>query len=110
MTNIESLRTLCNAIANTFYPDDATLEFALFNAGIDATAASTPKDKSIFRVAVGMVRGYVEASRTENGVSTSVMQSAVDASLKHWCRVYDVDVDEINADSLKVLDDASNLY
>lgn len=110
MTNIDSLRTLCNAIANTFYPDDATLEFALFNEGIDATAAATPKDVKIFRVAVGMVRGYVESSRTENGVSTSVMQNAVDESLKYWCGVYDVDVDEIIPDSLRVIDDASNLY
>jgi len=46
MTNIEALRTLCNAIANTFYPDDATLKFALFNEGINADADATPKDVS----------------------------------------------------------------
>lgn len=110
MTNIEALRTLCNAIANTFYPDDATLEFALFNEGIDVQAAATPKDVQIFRIAVGLVRGYVESSRTENGVSTSVMQDAVEKSLNYWCNVYGVDADEIIADIFRVIDDASNLY
>lgn len=110
MTNIETLRTLCNAIANTFYPDDATLKFALFNEGINADADATPKDVSIFRVAVGLIRGYVEASRTENGVSTSVSQDAVTQSLSYWCNVYGVDADEIIADVLNVIDDVSNLY
>ena len=110
MTNIEALRTLCNAIANTFYPDDATLEFALFNEGVDATAAATPKDATIFRVAVGLVRGYVEASRTENGVSTSVNTDAIKNSLMYWCNVYGVDADEIIAEFVRVIDDASNLY
>lgn len=110
MTNIEALRTLCNAIANTFYPDDSTLEFALFNEGVDATAAATPKDVTIFRVAVGLVRGYVESSRSENGVSTSVMQDAVQKSLMYWCNVYGVDADDVIADVLKVIDDVSNLY
>lgn len=110
MTNIASLRTLCNAIANTFYPDDATLEFALFNEGVDATAAATPKDATIFRIAVGLVRGYIESSRTENGVSTSVMPDAVEKSLMYWCNVYGVDADEIIAEFVRVIDDASNLY
>ncbi len=110
MTNCEALRQLCNAIANTFYPDDATLEFALFNEGIDANATATPKDVTIFRVAVGMVRGYVESSRSENGVSTSVMQDAVQKSLMYWCNVYGVDADDVIADFIKVIDDVSNLY
>lgn len=110
MTNIDALRTLCNAIANTFYPDDATLEFALFNEGIDAKSDATPKDAQIFRCAVGLVRGYVESSRSENGVSTSVMQDAVEKSLRYWCNIYGVDADEILEDFLRVIDDASNLY
>lgn len=110
MTNIEALRTLCNSIANTFYPDDATLEFVLFNEGMDSTEAAIPKDISIFRLAAGLVRGYVESSRTENGVSTSVMQETVEKSLRYWCGVYGVDADEIIAEFERVIDDASNLY
>ena len=110
MTNIEALRNLCNAIANTFYPDDATLEFALFNEGIDVNAAATPKDESIFRVAVGLVRGYIESSRSENGISTAVMQDAVEKSLMYWCNMYGVDAEDVIADCMRVIDDASNLY
>ncbi|EKC73398.1 hypothetical protein OBE_02409, partial [human gut metagenome] len=44
MDNLTATRSLCNAIANTFYPDNATIEFALFNEGIDAKAEATPKD------------------------------------------------------------------
>lgn len=73
MDNLTATRSLCNAIANTFYPDNATIEFALFNEGIDAKAEATPKDPMIFRVAARLVIGYVENSRSENGVSTSVM-------------------------------------
>ena len=67
--NLTATRSLCNAIANTFYPDNATIEFALFNEGIDAKAEATPKDPMIFRVAARLVIGYVENSRPENGVS-----------------------------------------
>lgn len=110
MTNIEALRTLCNLIVNTFYPDDATLEFALFNEGINEVDVATPKDSAIFRVAVGLVRGYVESSRTENGVSTSIMQDAVDKSLRYWAGVYGVDADDVISDYSRSIDDASNLY
>ncbi len=43
MKNAVALRNLCNAIANTFYPDKATIDLALFNEGIKAEAEATPK-------------------------------------------------------------------
>lgn len=110
MTNIEALRSLCTSIANTFYPDDSTLEFALFNEGVTPQTDAIPKDPQIFRVAVGLVRGYVESSRSENGVSTSVMQDAVEKSLIYWCNVYGIDADEVMPEFYRVIDDASNLY
>ena len=77
MKNSEALKGLCNAMANTFYPDDKTIELALFNEGIDPTADATPKDPEIFRVAVSLIKGYVEGSRSENGVSTSVREEGI---------------------------------
>lgn len=108
MTNIAALYSLCNAIANTFYPDENTLKVALFNAEIDPDADAIPKDPSLFRVAVALVKGYVEASRTENGVSTSVMQEAVDKSLNWWCNYYGLDAEEELGDSLTGIDDISS--
>ena len=108
MTNRAALYNLCNSIANTFYPDESTMNVALFNAEIDPEATATPKDPQIFRVAVALVRGYVEASRTENGVSTSVMQEAVDKSLNWWCNYYGLDAEEELGDTLNIIDDMSS--
>ena len=81
MKNAVALRNLCNAIANTFYPDKATIDLALFNEGIEAESDATPKDEKLFRIAVSLVMGYVESSRSENGVSTSVMMQSKRASV-----------------------------
>lgn len=110
MKNIEALSHLCNAIVNTFYPDTATIEFALFNQNVDAQADAQPKDARIFRAAVSLVRGYVESSRSENGISTSVMQDAVEKSLRFWCNEYGLDADDELNDRPRYIEDASNLW
>lgn len=110
MTNLSALYSLCNAIANTFYPDESTLKLALFNAEIDPDGSATPKDPAIFRVAVPLIRGYVEASRSENGVSTSVQQDAVDKSLTFWCNSYGLNAEEELGDSLSYIEDGSSRW
>ncbi|MCA4468115.1 DUF6706 family protein [Bacteroides xylanisolvens] len=110
MTNIEALSRLCTAIANTFYPDSEVLKLALFNDGVDAEAAAQPKDPKIFRCAVRLVRGYVEASRSEGSVSTSVMQDAVEKSLNYWCNYYGLDADEELSEDKRTISDATNLW
>lgn len=110
MTNLSAVKSLCNAIANTFYPDNATIELALFNEGIDAQGEATPKDPDTFRVAVALVMGYVESSRTENGVSTSVMADAVKESIRYWCNIYGLDADEVLSDYVRVIKNGSNLW
>ena len=110
MKNAAALRNLCNAIANTFYPDNATIELALFNEGIESQAEATPKDPKIFRIAVSLVMGYVEGSRSENGVSTTVLQDAVKESIRYWCNIYGLDADEVLSDYLRVMEDGSKLW
>lgn len=110
MTNLSAVKSLCNAIANTFYPDNATIELALFNEGIDAQGEATPKDPETFRVAVALVMGYVESSRTENGVSTSVMADAAKESIRYWCNVYGLDADEVLGDYVRVIENGSNMW
>lgn len=110
MKNAAALRSLCNAIANTFYPDNDTIDFALFNEGINPQAETTPRDEKIFRVAVSLVLGYVEGSRTENGVSTSIMADAVEESIKYWCNIYGLDAEEILSDYLRVIEDGTRLW
>lgn len=111
MTNLEATSRICNAIANTFYPDKATVEFALFNAKIDASAEAMPKDANIFRVAVRLIKGYVESSRSEGGLSTSVMsEDALKSSLASWCTDYGLDAEDELADYFRVIDDGSKLW
>ena len=110
MNNLEALSTLCTSIANTFYPDSAVLRLALFNEGVDADADAQPKDATIFRCAVRLVMGYVEASRSEGSVSTSVMQDAVDKSLQYWCNYYGLDAEEELSEYKRTISDATNLW
>lgn len=110
MKNGAALRNLCNAIANTFYPDNATIDLVLFNEGIDSNAEATPKDEKLFRVAILLVMGYVESSRSENGVSTSVKEDAIKESIRYWCNIYGLDADEVLSDYLRVMEDGSKLW
>lgn len=110
VTNIEALSNLCTSIANTFHPDSSVLRFALFNEGVDADAEAQPKDAAIFRCAVRLVRGYVEASRSENAVSTSVMQDAVEKSLNYWCNFYGLDADDELGDYKRTISDATSMW
>lgn len=110
MNNQKALGSLCNAMANTFYPDNQTIELALFNEGIDPQAEAAPKDEKLFRVAVRLVMGYVESSRTENGVSTSVREDVIVYGIKSWCEVFGLDADDVISDSFRVIEDGSNLW
>ena len=110
MNNLKALSCLCNAIANTFYPDKSACELTLFNAGLDPEAESTKKDPAIFRCAVKLVNGYVEGGRNENGVSTSVRDEAITKSLRIWCKDYGLDVEEELGESLKVIENGSNFW
>lgn len=110
MDNLHALSRLCNAMANTFYPDMATMEVVLFNEGIDANADAQPKDPRIFRCAVRLIHGYVENSRNENGLSTGIREDAVSESLAYWCNYYGLDAEEELGDYARVIRDGSNLW
>lgn len=98
-------------MCSTFYPDVAVVEMALFNEGIDARAEATPKDENIFKVAVRLVMGYVEGSRSEGGVSTSVMsEDAIKQSISIWCGNYGLDADEILSDFSTSIENGSDRW
>lgn len=110
MNNLKALSSLCNAIANTFYPDSSTIELVLINEGIDPQAEATPKDETLFRVAICLVMGYVESSRSENGISTSVREDAIKESIKYWCNIYGLDAEDFIPESLRIIEDGSKLW
>lgn len=110
MDNLSALGQLCNAIASAFYPDRPAMELALLDAGLDAAAQHAPKDPALFRVAAAMVRGFVESSRSEGGVSVAVSREAVERSLAYWCGYYGLDPDEELGDGRLTLEDASSRW
>lgn len=110
MDNLKALSSLCNAIANTFYPDHSTIVIVLINEGIDPQEEATPKDETLFRLAIRLVMGYVESSRSENGVSTSVREDAIKESIKYWCNIYGLDAEDFIPESLRIIEDGSKLW
>lgn len=111
MNNLQALRALCNAIASSFNPDMATLTMVLTNESIDPDGEYTPKDVEIFKLAVSLIIGYVETSRSENGVSVGINEDAIKRALRHWCGRYGLEVDEVLDDSsIRVITDGSNLW
>lgn len=109
MNNISALKALCNAICNTFYPDQATLVIVLIGEKMSPDECAVPKDPRLLKLAIRLVQGYVESSRTEGGISTSVDRSRVDANIAMWCREYGVDADEYMA-GLKVIESGTSLW
>lgn len=109
MDNKSALRGLCNALCNTFYPDTSTIEVVLFNEGVQASDDAKPKDAQLLKLAIRLVLGYCESSRTENGVSTSVDRDAVKRNITTWCDDYGLDADDY-VPGLKVVEDGTNLW
>ena len=110
MNCVEALRGLCNAMASSFYPDEAAMEVVLYNEGINPTDEAKPKDKAILKAAITLVMGYVESSRLENGVSVSVREEAIKGSIRHWCSIYGVDAEDATMGYDRVMSDGSNLW
>lgn len=109
MDNLTALRSLCNAICNTFYPDGQTMALLLFNEGIEASDNAAPKDPQLLKLAIRLVQGYVESSRTELGVSTAINTDKVNDNIRRWCADYGLDADDYLT-SLKVIENGSNLW
>ena len=94
MTNSEALRAQCKQICNTCYVDDDVLSLALLNTGLDGELTATANDPQIIRAALTIVRGWVETSRSEGGISASINVDAVKRSMAYWCSVAGLDASE----------------
>lgn len=101
MNNRDAIKSLCNAICNTFFPDSSAIEITAFNEGINVEEEAKPKDEKILKCAIALVRGYVEGSSSQNGISTSVRsQEAINDSIRHYCYLYGVDVADYGVEDI----------
>lgn len=110
MDNYTAVSSLCTTIASSYYPDEAAVRTVCFLLGIETAAEAVPTDPMIFRAAARLVRGYVESSRSEGGVSVSVRDEAINKSLAAWCRTYGLDPDVELADTQRTISNGSNLW
>lgn len=108
MDNLQATSYLCTAICSAFYPEQRAVEIALFNAEINATQEATPKDKNLLKVAVSLVLGYVETSRSEGGISVGVNRDAIEKSIKRFASDFGVDLEDLI--ECKTVENASFLW
>ena len=108
MDNLTALRGLCNALCSAFYPDNSTMQLLLFNEGIAADGVAQPKDAALLKLAIKLVRGFVESSRSEGGVSVGIDTDKVDDNIAFWCDECGLDASEYL--SLKTIENGTNLW
>lgn len=109
MTNSEALRAQCKTICNTCYVDSDVLQLALLNADIDGDGEATANDPTIIATAIQIVKGWVETSRSENGISTAIDMAAVETNIKYWCGVAGLDASEYLED-IVTLESGTDLW
>ncbi|MBQ7512406.1 MAG: hypothetical protein IJU11_06655 [Prevotella sp.] len=111
-TNLEALRAKCKLICNTCYVDDDVLIDVLCDAGItpDGDASGTTAAVTLAELAVMVVAGWVETSRSEGGMSVGVSRGAVVSSIAAWCERWGLDASKYLSDSMTVVQDGSGMY
>lgn len=109
LTNSEALRAQCKLICNTCYVDKDVLALVLYSAGMDANATATANDPEIIRQAILIVKGWIETSRSENGISVSIDMDAVKTNILFWCKQAGLDASEF-VDDMITLENGSDLW
>lgn len=108
-TNLEALKAQCKLICNTCYVDEDVARLVLQNAGLDADSEPLANNPDIIGAAILIVKGWVETSRSENGISASVDIDSVKKSIVFWCGKAGLDASEY-VDDLVVIDNVSNMW
>ena len=108
MTNLDATKALCTKICAGFYPDQNVLEFSLIDKEIDPEGAYKPKDTAIVRTAISIVKGMVESSHSEAGISDAWNRDAIKENIISICKEYGLDADEFV--TVPVVEDGSNMW
>lgn len=109
MTNLEALKAQCKLICNTCYVDNDVALLVLQSAGLDADSASSANNPDLIRAAIQIVKGWVETSRSEGGISVSANAENIRKSIKYWCGVAGIDASEY-VDDMTVTENGSDWW
>lgn len=107
--NLEALKAQCKLICNTCYVDDDVARLVLQNAGLDPESEPSANNTDIISAAILIVKGWIETSRSENGISVSIDVEGVKKNIAFWCNRAGLDASEY-VDELVVTDDGSKLW
>lgn len=108
-SSLDALKARCKVICNTCYVDtDAAID-ALIQEGIEPND-TVSDDSVITKCAIILVKGWVETSRSENGISASIDKDALKKNLLSWCRKAGLDASELLGDDLITIYDGTNLW
>ena len=108
-TNLDALKAQCKLICNTCYVDEDVARLVLHNAELDAESEPSANNPDIVSAAILIVKGWVETSRSENGISASVDVESVRKSIVFWCDKAGLDASKY-VDNVAVIDNGSNLW
>ncbi len=108
-SNLEVCRAKCKLICNTCYVDLDVLKDILIDHGLDPEATAEANSSAIMLCAILVVKGWVETSRSEGGVSTSINYEAVRKSIAFWCKQYGLDTDGL-LDDKSTIESGSHLW
>jgi len=106
----EAVRAKCKLICNTCYVDDDVLNDILLDHGFEPDdIAQSENNAAIMECAILIVKGWVETSRSEGGISTSIDMESVKNNILFWCGRTGLDASEYLSE-LSVIDDGSKLW
>lgn len=108
-TNLEALKARCKVICNTCYVDTDVAEDMLLREGL-APTDNDVDESTITKCAIIIVKGWVETSRTDNGITASVNYDAVKKSIAFWCKQCGLDASEFLDEDLTTIEDGSHLW
>lgn len=110
-SNSEVCRAKCKLICNTCYVDDDVLNDVIVDGGLDPDATYDSADVAkIVQCAILVVKGWVETSRSEGGISTATDTEKVKQNIIFWCNRYGLDASELLSGSLSSIDNGSQLW
>ena len=108
--NSEAVRAKCKLICNTCYVDDDVVNDILLDHGLEpAENAQSENNAAIMECAILIVKGWVETSRSEGGISTSIDMESVKNNILFWCGRLGLDASEYLSE-LSSIEDGSKLW
>lgn len=110
-SNSDVCRAKCKLICNTCYVDDDVVNDVIIEEGLDPDAEyDSANVAAVVKCAILVVRGWVETSRSEGGVSTATDAEKVKQNIIFWCNKYGLDASELLSGSLSTIENGSQLW